>query len=200
MTQFWELRPLACGLLLTAAIALPARAEGSYEIPAGAHFNKDKLAQGRRVLQERGSDRQDLRRDRPDPAARQARLSRVLRRAGRRQQGADDRQDHLPPVFDDEGDHRGRVDATARGRQDQARRPRLEIHSVFRQCEGRLGEEGRGRRARARADRSGSPDDGARPDDPHLRYHLWLLRRQPGAQGVSGGRDLQGRFRSGRVR
>ena len=44
MTQFWELRPLACGLLLTAAIALPARAEGTYEIPAGAHFNKDKLA------------------------------------------------------------------------------------------------------------------------------------------------------------
>jgi CubicO group peptidase (beta-lactamase class C family) len=44
MTQFWELRQLACGLLLTAAIALPARAEGTYEIPAGAHFNKDKLA------------------------------------------------------------------------------------------------------------------------------------------------------------
>jgi CubicO group peptidase (beta-lactamase class C family) len=44
MTQFQGLRPLACGLLLTAAIALPARAEGTYEIPAGAHFNRDRLA------------------------------------------------------------------------------------------------------------------------------------------------------------
>jgi CubicO group peptidase (beta-lactamase class C family) len=41
MTQFWRLRALACGLLLTAATALPARA---YEIPAGAHFNPDRLA------------------------------------------------------------------------------------------------------------------------------------------------------------
>jgi CubicO group peptidase (beta-lactamase class C family) len=44
MTQVRRLRPLACGLLLTAAIALPARAEGTYEIPAGAHFNRDRLA------------------------------------------------------------------------------------------------------------------------------------------------------------
>lgn len=44
MTQFQGLRPLFCGLLLAAAIALPARAEGTYEIPAGAHFNPDKLA------------------------------------------------------------------------------------------------------------------------------------------------------------
>ena len=44
MTQFDRLRRLACGLLLTATMALPARAEGSYEIPAGAHFNPQKLA------------------------------------------------------------------------------------------------------------------------------------------------------------
>ena len=31
-------------MLLAARRALPARAEGSYEIPAGAHFNPDKLA------------------------------------------------------------------------------------------------------------------------------------------------------------
>ncbi len=43
MTQFHGLRPLACGALLAAVIALPARAEGTYEIPAGAHFNPDKL-------------------------------------------------------------------------------------------------------------------------------------------------------------
>jgi CubicO group peptidase (beta-lactamase class C family) len=44
MTQFKKLRPLFCGLLLTAVLALPARAEGNYEVPAGAHFNPDKLA------------------------------------------------------------------------------------------------------------------------------------------------------------
>ncbi|HLZ06488.1 MAG TPA: serine hydrolase domain-containing protein [Bradyrhizobium sp.] len=44
MTQFQELRLLACGLFLTAAIALPARAEGTFDIPAGAHFNPQKLA------------------------------------------------------------------------------------------------------------------------------------------------------------
>ncbi len=44
MTQFLGLRPLLCGLLLAAAAAWPADAEGTYEIPAGAHFNPDKLA------------------------------------------------------------------------------------------------------------------------------------------------------------
>ena len=44
MTRFDPLQSWACGLLLTATMALPARAEGSYEIPAGAHFNPQKLA------------------------------------------------------------------------------------------------------------------------------------------------------------
>lgn len=44
MTQFHQLRTLAVGLLLSSAIALPARADGAYEIPAGAHFSPDKLA------------------------------------------------------------------------------------------------------------------------------------------------------------
>jgi CubicO group peptidase (beta-lactamase class C family) len=44
MTQFSGLRPLLCGLALATSIALPARADGTYEIPAGAHFNPDKLA------------------------------------------------------------------------------------------------------------------------------------------------------------
>jgi CubicO group peptidase (beta-lactamase class C family) len=44
MTQFYRLRPFVYGALLTAALALPASAEGTYEIPAGAHFNPDKLA------------------------------------------------------------------------------------------------------------------------------------------------------------
>jgi CubicO group peptidase (beta-lactamase class C family) len=43
MTRFHQLRALACGALLTAATALPARAEGTYNIPPGAHFNPQKL-------------------------------------------------------------------------------------------------------------------------------------------------------------
>ncbi len=37
------LRALACGALMLGAMP-PARAEGTFEIPAGAHFNQDKLA------------------------------------------------------------------------------------------------------------------------------------------------------------
>jgi CubicO group peptidase (beta-lactamase class C family) len=44
MTQFQGLRLLTCGLLLTVAAASTARADGAYEVPAGAHFNADKLA------------------------------------------------------------------------------------------------------------------------------------------------------------
>jgi CubicO group peptidase (beta-lactamase class C family) len=44
MTQFYRLRSLAWGVLLAAAITLPARADGTFEIPAGAHFNPQKLA------------------------------------------------------------------------------------------------------------------------------------------------------------
>ena len=44
MTQFRGLRPLTCGAVLAAVVALQARAEGTYQIPAGAHFNPDKLA------------------------------------------------------------------------------------------------------------------------------------------------------------
>ena len=38
------LRSLVSGALLTLAAAPPARAEGTFDIPAGAHFNPDKLA------------------------------------------------------------------------------------------------------------------------------------------------------------
>jgi CubicO group peptidase (beta-lactamase class C family) len=44
MKPFQALRMIACGALLVAAAAASARAEGTFEIPAGAHFNKDKLA------------------------------------------------------------------------------------------------------------------------------------------------------------
>src|SRR6476620_1603184 len=43
MTPLQALRLLACGALLVAA-APSTWAEGTFEIPAGAHFNNDKLA------------------------------------------------------------------------------------------------------------------------------------------------------------
>src|SRR6267154_1781228 len=38
------LRSFLCGALLTIAVAPPASAEGTFDIPPGAHFNQDKLA------------------------------------------------------------------------------------------------------------------------------------------------------------
>jgi CubicO group peptidase (beta-lactamase class C family) len=43
MTRLQGLRALTCGALMAAALVLPARAEGTYNIPAGAHFNPQKL-------------------------------------------------------------------------------------------------------------------------------------------------------------
>jgi CubicO group peptidase (beta-lactamase class C family) len=44
MTRFHTLRALACGAVLTALAVAPSRAEGTFNIPAGAHFNLQKLA------------------------------------------------------------------------------------------------------------------------------------------------------------
>jgi CubicO group peptidase (beta-lactamase class C family) len=44
MSRFHKLRLLACGVLLAAALSVPVRAEGTYNLPPGAHFNPDKLA------------------------------------------------------------------------------------------------------------------------------------------------------------
>jgi CubicO group peptidase (beta-lactamase class C family) len=44
MTKLPGLRSLACGVLLGVMFMVPAYAEGTYEIPAGAHFNPEKLA------------------------------------------------------------------------------------------------------------------------------------------------------------
>jgi CubicO group peptidase (beta-lactamase class C family) len=44
MSSRHGLRPLVCGALLAAAVSSPAAAQGTFDIPPGAHFNKDKLA------------------------------------------------------------------------------------------------------------------------------------------------------------
>ena len=157
-----RLRALVCGALVSlGAIVARARRRHLTRFRPARISIQDKLAQDHRVLQERGRDRQDRRRDRADQAARQARLPRILRRAGRGEQGADHRPDHLPPVLDDQGDHLRRRDEVDRGRQDQARRSRLEIHSVLCQCEGRRREEGRRRHQVARTRAAEPADDGA---------------------------------------
>ena len=44
MTRLSGFRLLGCGVLLAAMFTLPVHAEGTYDIPAGAHFNPEKLA------------------------------------------------------------------------------------------------------------------------------------------------------------
>ena len=44
MTSHSVLHALVCGALVSLGAISFARAEGTYEIPAGAHFNQDKLA------------------------------------------------------------------------------------------------------------------------------------------------------------
>jgi CubicO group peptidase (beta-lactamase class C family) len=44
MNKLSGLRSLSCGVLLMAALSMPVRAQGTYNIPPGAHFNPDKLA------------------------------------------------------------------------------------------------------------------------------------------------------------
>src|ERR1700704_6199896 len=43
MKSAYFLRALVCGALLTAGVALSAQAEGTFDIPPGAHFNPQKL-------------------------------------------------------------------------------------------------------------------------------------------------------------
>ena len=44
MNKLSGLRSLSCGVQLMAALSMPVRAQGTYHIPPGAHFNPDKLA------------------------------------------------------------------------------------------------------------------------------------------------------------
>ena len=94
---------LACGALLVAA-APSAWAEGTFEIPAGAHFNKDKLAKLGEFFRNEvttgkipGAILLVQQHGKP--------VYRSLRRTGRGVEGADHRPDYLPLVLDDQGHH-----------------------------------------------------------------------------------------------
>src|ERR1700751_2067076 len=44
MKPIHGVRSFACGILLASAAMVPAHAQNTYNIPAGAHFNQEKLA------------------------------------------------------------------------------------------------------------------------------------------------------------
>ncbi len=50
MTFHNWLRALIGGALLTLAVTPPAGAEGTFDIPAGAHLNPQKLEKAQRIL------------------------------------------------------------------------------------------------------------------------------------------------------
>ena len=62
MNKLSGLRSLACGVLLMAALSMPVRAQGTYNIPPGAHFNPDKLARVGDYLRDLWTTRAQLRR------------------------------------------------------------------------------------------------------------------------------------------
>ena len=130
------LRTLACGALMLAAVP-PVRAEGTFDIPAGARFNQEKLAKitdffknevatgkisGANILiRQRGKDVyheifgvQDVVSKAPITDKTIFRLSSLTKAITYR-----------------------RGDAVAPGRKVQPRRSRLEVHSCLRQCESR---------------------------------------------------------------
>ena len=131
------LRALVCGGALMLVAAPQVRAEGTFDIPAGAHFNKDKLAKITEFFKNEVA------------TGKIAGANVLIQQHGKpvyhETFGVQDvvsktpiiGQDHLPPVFADQGDHLRCGDAVDPGRQDQARRSRLEVHSLLRKYEGR---------------------------------------------------------------
>ncbi len=190
MNSRHALRSLISGALLAIAAAASASARRHLRYARRRAFQPAKTRARRRISPRPGRERQDPGRDPPDRAARQAGLSRVLRRARCRDQAADDRRHHLPAVFDDQADHLGCGDDADRRGQAEARRSRRQIHPVIRQRQGRRREEGRQWREGARPCAAEPADHDAGPDDANLRHRLRLLWRQHGPQGLCQRQDL----------
>ena len=107
------LRALAGGALVLAATPF-ARAEGTFDIPPGAHFNPDKLAKVSEFFKNEVATGKIpgaivLIQQHGKPVYHE-----VLRRAGRRLQGAHYRPHDLSPVLDDQGHHQRGRGATGR--------------------------------------------------------------------------------------
>ena len=193
MNSFQLLRALACGVLMLAA-APPVRAEGTFDIPAGARFNPDKLAKiteffknevatgkiaGANVLiRQRGKDVyhetfgvQDVTSKTPISDKTIFRLSSLTKA--------------ITSVVAMQIDP---------GRQDQARRSRLEVHSFLREYEGRCEKKAEDGAKTLELVALDPANHHSRPAASYLRHHLWLLWRQPGAQGLCGSKSLCGDF------
>ena len=104
MNRHHVLRALAGGALLLLA-ASQARAEGTFDIPAGAHFNPQKLAKiGEFFAKEVATGKIPgaivLIQQHGKPVYHE-----FFGVRDRRDQAADDRRHHLPHFFDDQADH-----------------------------------------------------------------------------------------------
>ena len=193
------LRALACGALML-AVALPVRAEATFDIPAGARFNQDKLAKiteffrnevatgkiaGANVLiRQRGKDVyhqtfgvQDVVSKTPITDKTIFRLSSLTKAITSVvamqliQDGKIKLDDPVSKYIPSFANIKVGVEKKA---EDGTRT--LELVPPVR------------------------PISDSRPVAPYLRHHLWLLWRQPGAQGLQGRQPLRGRVRSCRVR
>ncbi len=185
MTQFHWLRSLACGALLTAALAFPAGAEGTFEIPPGAHFNPQKLERVSDYLRDEVTTGKIagailLIQQHGKPVYHQFF---GVRDTATKEPMSDDTIFRLfsmtKPITSFVAMQlieEGKISLSD---------PRLEIHSFLCQREGRRGAR-RGRQEDARAGGAEPAADHLRSDDPDLRHHLWLLWQQPGSQGLFG--------------
>ena len=109
MFQRDGLRFFVCALIAKLAVVAPVAAEGTFDIPPGAHFNPDKLAKVSEFFKNEVATGKIpgaivLIQQHGKPVYHE-----ILWCAGRRLQGADHGPDDFPPVLDDQGHHqRGR--------------------------------------------------------------------------------------------
>jgi CubicO group peptidase (beta-lactamase class C family) len=181
------LRALACGALMLAAALGPRRRHIRYS--GRARFNQASLRRSP-SSSERGRDRQDRRRERPDPAARQgvyhetfgvqdvvsktpitdqtifrlSSLTKVITSVVAMQLIEDGKIKLDDPVSKYIPSFANMKVGVEKKAEDGSKT--LELVAL------------------------NPADHRSRPDASYLRYHLWLLWRQPGAQGLRGGQYL----------
>ena len=132
-------------------------------------------------LNEQIGDRQNSRRHRPDPAARQAGLFQDASASATSTPVSTMTTDTIFPIaFGDKNHHQRGGDDAGRPRQDRARRSRQQIHPFLCQHEGRRRAKGRDRPPRARPGAAAPPDHDRGSAAAHLRDHLRLLWRGAG--------------------
>src|SRR6266478_6248727 len=193
------LRTLVCGALLTAGIASSATAEGTFDIPAGAHFNPQKLGRVGDFLREQvasgkipGAILLIQQHGKPvyhefigvqDVVSRQPMTDQTIFRLFSMTKAITS---VAAMMLVDEGKLK-------------LEDPVAKYIPYLCECEGRRREKERGRHQDAGAGAAEPAADHSRPDASHVWNHLWLLWRQPGPESLCGRKSLWGRFRLGRI-